>query len=328
MLINNTAELKSYLPTSVALDFNDIKPKIRLVERETIKRIFSKAIYDTVIVGGDSADIQELREVLEEATAHLALLHYIGFGQTQISSGGIQIQIEDNLKPAFEWQINELKNECSKQGWDAIEAALELLENTSDENLSALWQSTPTYLHSTKSLISNLRTFEKFVSLNHSRVLFNKLIPILTDQQEEVILPAVGDALFAKILSYDSETNQEKKAILSKTFKLASKSLAYHTAAIGFMDSLLILSDNGPMVMDGLGTSVSNAKKTAPTELVAIISENYKTRAAAAMRELIQYCQANVDTIPEYISSANYISNEDQSEHIPRNDPDWGIAFF
>jgi hypothetical protein len=328
MLINSTAELKEFLPASVALDFRDIRPKIRLVERETIIRVFSKAIYDSVQSGGLNGDRKLLQELLSEATAHLALLHYLSFGQVQISSAGVQIASNENLKTAFEWQIDELKTECSKQGWAAIESALELLEKTSDESLSAMWKESDSYLESKDNLVSNLRQFEKFVNINHSRVLFNKLVPVIADQQNEVIMPCIGDSLASKILNRSTEEEETRKKVLEKAYTLAAKALTFHAMARGFLDTLLVLSDNGPMVLDGMQSRMPKAIKSAPTELVQIIAENYKTRAAGALRELVEFCQSNVNVIPEFKESSNYISEEDQLDHIPRNDPDWGIAFF
>lgn len=321
MLINSTTELRNYLPASVALDFNDIRPKIKLVEREIIKRIFSTALYDAMNASGATGNLLELKEILSEAVAHLALLHYIGFGQTQISSAGIRIATNDNMKTAFEWQIDEIKDECSRQGWSAVESALEFLDKTTDEGILLIWVATETYSTAQKNLIPNLRDFEKFVNLNHSRVLFNKLAPIMNDQQEEIILPAIGYPLFERILDDDTTIGLQAK-------KLAAKALAFQTMATGFIDTMLILSDNGPLVINGMASAMPKAKQTATTDLIQIIAENYKTRAAGALRELLEFCQANVNVLTEYQESDNYISDEEQSNHIPRNDPDWGIAFF
>lgn len=322
MLINSTAELKNHIPASVTLDFEDIRPKIQLVEREVIQRIFSKPLLEAVIAPGASGELLVLRQILEEAEAHLALLEYIPFGQLQFDSAGIRISVNENMKTAFEWQIDALKEECSRQGWAAVESALEFLEKTQDAGLTTLWEATETFISAQKTLISNLREFEKFVNLNHSRVLFNKLLPILEDQQEDVVAPAIGQTLFTRILTGTDE-------IEKKTKKLAAKALAYKTASIGFLDSLLILSDNGPLIIDGMVSAQPKAKKTAPTELLNIISENYKTRAEAAMQELIEFCQKNVTELIEYKESSNYIDEEsDQTNHIPRADPNWGLAFF
>lgn len=329
MLINNTTELKEYIPASVTLDFADIRPKVRLVEREIIQRIFSQAVYDRLTtIGAATTEDTALKALLAEAVAHLALLDYLAFGQVQINSSGVQIASNDTMKTAFEWQIDEIKTQCSRQGWSAIESALEYCESLPDGDLRTLWRQTNTYTTNQSRLLPTLRRFESFVNLGHSRVLFNKLAPIIQDRQEEVIEPAVGSALFAKILAYESEQNADKKAALKQAHKLASRALAYFAAGMGFQDSMLILSDNGPLVINGMQSRLSKAKLTPPTELVQLIADSYQSRAGGALRELIEYCQANAAVLTEYEQSPNFISNADQTEHIPRNDPDWGIAFF
>lgn len=328
MLINSTAELKEYLPTSVSLSFGDIRPKIRLVERETIKKIFSTAIYDAIHPTGLSGAKLELKEILAEATAHLALFKYIGFGQTQISSAGIQIASNENLKTAFEWQITELREECSSQGWSAIESALELLDSTTDSELKPIWDNTDTKIKASKCLLPNLKTFEKHVSINQSRVLFNKITPIISDMQSAVIIPALSQSLFTRIMLANSETDASKKSVLFDMKNMAEKALAFKTMSIAFLDSMLILSDNGPMVIDGLMSRMPKSVKTAPIDIVKIIAENYATRSTAAVRDLVEFCQLLADDIPEFKQSKNYISTKDQTNHIPRNDPNWGIAFL
>ena len=329
MLINNTDELKEYIPASVTLEFADIRPKVRLVEREIIQRIFSKAVYTrlTTIEAPTDQDTA-LKELLAESVAHLALLDYLAFGQVQINSAGVQIASNETMKTAFEWQIDELKTQCSRQGWSAIESALEYCETLPDGDLKTLWEQTESYTTNQSRLLPTLRKFETFVNLGHSRVLFNKLLPIIHEKQEEVILPAVGKALFDKLVNPEAEQDETKKAALTQAHRLASRALAYLTVGEGFQDSMLILSDNGPLVINGMQSRLAKAKQTAPTELVQAIAASHQKRGAGALRELIEYCQSQSAVLTEYQDSTNFISNADQTEHIPRNDPDWGIAFF
>ena len=329
MLISNITELRDHIPASVTLNFADIRPKIRQVEREIIIRIFSQAIYDRLTtLETPTAEDTALKQLLAEAVALLALLEYIPIGQLQFDSSGIRIASNENMKTAFEWQIDELKSTCSRQGWSAIESALSYCESLPAGALKTLWIATDTYTSSQENLITNLRQFETFAHLQGSRVMFNKLIPTIADQQEEVVVPAIGQALFEAILAKESESDEPKKEALTKAHKLASKALAYLTLGVGFQDSMLILSDNGPLVIEAMQSRLAKAVKTAPESLISAIATTYRSRGAAAMKELIDYCQSNSSVLTEYQESPNFISDADQTDHIPRNDPNWGIAFF
>lgn len=329
LLISNTTELKEYIPASITLNFDDIRPQVRQVEREIIIRIFSQAIYDRLTtVEAPTAQDTALKALLAEAVALLALVEYIPIGQLHFSSAGIQIASNENMKTAFEWQIDQLKDTCSRQGWTAIEAALAYCESLPAGDLKNLWIQTDTYLTSQGKLISTLRQFEQFAHLQGSRILFNKLLPTLTDQQDEVILPALGKTLLDKVLTLASESDEDKKAALTQAHKLASKALAYGTLGVGFQDSMLILSDNGPLVIEAMQSRLSKAAKTAPESLISAIATTYRSRAAAALRELLQFCQTNASVLTEYQESTNFISDADQTDHIPRNDPDSAIVFF
>ncbi len=329
MLINNITELRDYIPASVTLNFGDIKPKIRQVEREIIIRIFGQPIYDrlTTVHPLTSSDTS-LKNLLTEATALLALLEYIPIGQVQFDSAGIRIASTEQMKTAFEWQIDELKTTCSRQGWAAIESALGICEQLPAGTLKNLWTATETYTLSTQNLITNLRQFEQFAHLQGSRVMFNKLIPTITDQQDEVIIPAIGQSLFTSIMQVDSEEDPNRIAFLYKAKKYASKALAYLTLGVGFQDTLLILSDNGPLVIEAMQSRLAKAVKSAPTDLISAIATTYRSRGAAALKELIDYCQSVSDVLVEYQESPNFIAVAGQTDHIARNDPNWGIAFF
>ena len=329
MLINNITELKEHIPASVTLDFDDIKPKIRMVEREIIRRIFSPALYTRLSTSaGDSAEDDELRLVLSEAVAHLALMHYLSFGQVTIDSSGVHITSTENMKTAFEWQIAELKNQCSLQGWQAIESGLESLDSLTTGPLSDAWKATTAYTLAKTNLIPNLRTFEKYTSLHHSRVLFNKLVPTLTEQQDEVMIPALGTALWAVILSIPPAELEERKTALTKARTLTSRTLTFLTMARGFEDTLLILSDNGPMIIDGLQSRASEAKASAPPEVVAAMAMRFDAKAKGSMTELLAFLQKHADVLTEYKESPNFITDADQTDHIPRNKDDWGMVFF
>jgi hypothetical protein len=329
MLINTTAEFKEFIPASVTLDFKDIKPKIRLVEREIIKKIFSPAIYTRVTTeSGSTAEDQELKLLLSEAVAHLALDRYMVFGQVQISSAGIQIVSTNEMKQAFEWQIKSLKAECSLQGWSAIESALQLLESLTAGELFDAWKVTPFYLSQAQSLITTLRQFEKYSSLGGSRVLFNKLLPVLTDQQTDVIAPALGSALWEKILSPPQDATAEKRNLLAQAKDRAAKALVFLTLGRGFEDTLMILSDNGPMVIEAMQSRNTDAVKAAPKEIVEAMARRYQSKGEATLGQLLEFCQTHSDVLTEYQSSPNFISAADQTDHIPRNDPKSGIIFL
>lgn len=329
MLINSIAELKEYLPASVSLEWADIAPKVRMVERDTIRRIFSANIIDRVQQLGGTDQEAGLLDLLREATAHLALLHYIGFGQTQIDSAGIRIASNSDMKTAFEWQINDLRRECSLQGWNAIESALELMESLpAESDLLALWQATDSYALAQQSLIPTLREFQKYVHLGNSRVLFHKLLPTLQEQQQSRFALPLGASMWARILAYRSETDPDRLTRITQVRNMAARALAYATMGEGFANTLLVLTDNGPMVIDGLQSRTSNAKKTAPEAFVQAIADQYAAKASGAITALIAHLQANVTYFPEFKDSDNYIDDPLQFDHIPRNDPDWGIVFF
>lgn len=331
-LINSTEELREYLPVSVSLNFEDVAPKLAMVEREVIQRKVGMPIYAHLLENNTEPQEANLHGLLSEATAHLGLMHYLGFGHAQINSAGIQIVTDENHKTAFEWQVEGLRDECSRQGWSALESALEYLDNLPTQDpgtLRTLWEVTDTYLDAQKTLISTLRQFQQWVHLGESRVLFHKLIPSLRYVEEERIVPAIGQAMYDLILGRQSETDPAQKSRLSRLYRHCARAMAFATVAEGFEDTMLVLSDNGPLIIDAIQSRLTKAKSTASEEMVARMAKAYKQKAAGAITDMLAFCQKNTDHFPEYALSENYIpEGEDRTDHIPRNDPDAGIAFF
>jgi len=323
MLINNIATLKEFLPAAVTLDFADIRQQVRITEREIIKPYFGKPVYDLVNTSEPTQEAAELKELMQEATAYLALAAYLPFGTTQISSAGIQIASNDNMKTAFEWQTAQLKTEAAKTGWMAIESGLEFLSRANGEALKTAWQQSQYFEQASKYLLPNLKAFQKFVFLSNSHTTFKKILPVLIDVQEEIIAQAISPGLLAKLIHSSPEN-----AVLNSAANKAKKALAYFAMSMSFSDSMLILSDSGQLVIKAMSKDVSEAKTTAPEKLVERIAESYRTKADGALTELCRFCQENIADLPEYVESSNYTEEMDGQEHIARNNPNHGIAFF
>lgn len=330
MLINNTEELKQYIPVSIALAYEDIAPQLRMVERDIILPKFSKTIYDYVNHSDNASEdhAKHLLSLLCEATAHLAVLEYLSIGQVQISSAGILISSTQNQKTAFEWQVREAQKQMARIGWSAIESAMAFLAGLPPGELRTAWQATETYAEAQKMLIPSLRKFQQHVHLGNSHLLYQRLLPVQYQNQEEHIRPMMGEALWARVLAFESEMNVSAKAALTKLHRMLCRALAFETMADGFLDTVLVLSDNGPMIVDGLQSRLSDAKATAPESFIHTIANTYRQKADGAVAEVISYAQSQVAILPEFAQSPSYTAPPDEKDHIPRNDPDWGIAFF
>lgn len=330
MLINNTTELKKYIPVSIALAYEDIAPQLRMVERDTILPKFSKAVYDYITDLDHAAedDARHLLSLLCEATAHLAVLEYLSIGQVHISSSGVMINSSQNQKTAFEWQVRDAKNQTARIGWSAIESAMAFLSGLPPGDLRNAWQTTDTYTQAQQMLIPSLRKFQQHVHLGNSHLLYQRLLPVQLQNQEEHIRPLMGEALWTRVLSFEQEPAPTAKAALTKLHRMLCRALAYETMADGFLDTVLILSDNGPLIIDGLQSRLSDAKATAPETFIHAVATSYRQKADGSVTEVLAYAQSQVAILPEYAQSPSYLQPTDPQDHIPRNDPDWGIAFF
>lgn len=315
MLIETTDQLRDHIPASYGLDIDDLRPKLKMVEREVIIKHFPLQLYELVHDGGENDAQEALRDLLAEAVAHLALYHHIDVGQVQISSSGIHINSTDTSKTAFEWQISNLKKSALRQGWQAVESAFLLLNSTEDAELKQIWEQSATYLALKNSLLPTLEVFQQFVSLDNSFMMFKKLSPLMREIQEEFITDLLGIDLLEKLLDAPAGKYRE---VLTRSRRV----LAYKAMAMGMVNTMLVMSDNGPLIIEGLTNLVVSNKRTVPIETASIIADNYRKRAATATKDLLAFCQKNVKALPEFAISENYV--EPGESHLPDNDPEWG----
>jgi len=325
-LIQNIETLKEFWPASVALDFKDIEPQIRIVQRNVIAKTFGPEIV-SMAMAMENQQTTEVKKLMQEALAFLALAKYLPFGMTQISSAGIQIASNQNMKTAFEWQTTTLREEAVTTGWQAIESVCDFLDLTTNEGLKNAWMATDFKQKSLGLLVPSIKVFQQYVNISDSHIMFFKLLPFLLDSQDEVVRPCLTDALFDKMMNPPAGDAMLIKK-LSELRKKAEKCVCFFAMSNGYQDISLLIKDNGIFAIEDIQARLTNTKKTISLEQSTVISESYKVRANGMLQEIIEFCNANSNVLTDFRISPNFITETDSEHIIYRNPPDAGIVFF
>src|SRR5574343_205956 len=175
MLFKTSDEIKRYLPANAAFEFDQIKPFIeRQAEPELIIPAISQAQYDLLNTAYNTNKLTDsLEKLLDKVRfplANYAYLKYIPFAQLNISASGIHIEVNDEKKTAFEWQINKLEESCREAADNGTEQLLEFMEaNKSDYEA---WAESESYTVFKDCFIYTAKEFSKHFNIGKSRRTF------------------------------------------------------------------------------------------------------------------------------------------------------------
>jgi hypothetical protein len=203
-LFKTTDEIKSFLPVSTTFKYNDILPFIKQVERDYIIPVIGKEQYDDI---NDDYNASATPTLSDEQTALLAKLRvpianfafmlWIPFGQVQMDSSGIRIVTTDNLKTAFQWQIDELKASSNRSGYSGLEDLLEFMETNKADY--SLWTGSTAYTEFKKHFIKSAKEFQLHFNISSSRMTYLAMLPIMNRIEESVIKNTLGATKYAEI---------------------------------------------------------------------------------------------------------------------------------
>lgn len=131
MLFKTTDELVGYLPVDVNFNFSRIQPLVKSVELQFIKDILGTAEYTALETAYQNetttADQDALLAYCQEAIAFLAFEKYIPIGNVNISDSGIHIKSNENVKQAFNWQVDDVRRALEEEGYNKLESLLQFL---------------------------------------------------------------------------------------------------------------------------------------------------------------------------------------------------------
>lgn len=322
MLFSTVDEIKEYLPVSVSFEFNDIKPFIKQAEDNFIIPAISQEQYDALITalsGTPTPAETELIDLVRAPLAAYAYLYYIPWGQVQISGAGIQIASTDQMKTAFQWQIDDLEGSARKAGYYGIDKVLEFLDGK--ESIYAAWSGSSAYTDFKSFYVFSTRTLNDIYPLiGNSRQNFIKLMPSMLRMEEFKIIPLISDdfntELKAKVKA-GSASAQEKKAI-----KYIQHSIAFLAVADALSELSVEIDERGILMFNNTGGSATLKTKQPATD--TIISK-LESRAAANGETYLSMLESllleDPDSFPTFKSSTAYTDN---STDFTQNDDGQG----
>ncbi|OUJ68819.1 DUF6712 family protein [Hymenobacter crusticola] len=181
-----------------------VQPDMRLVELYRVKPLVGPAFFNQLDAklkakSELTAAEQEVLALLQCAVATLSMVEYLPLNQVEISDMGVHITTTGDKKTAFQWQIDRLLSGWTKKGYNALERALDLL----DENIEApefeAWATSAARTASLKFFLNTAVQFSEHYNIGNSRLTYLAMLPTLRKMERFSIEPVLGPSYYLEL---------------------------------------------------------------------------------------------------------------------------------
>jgi len=242
MIVKDITSLKSNVILSFDFKYETFLPFLKKQERKHIKSLLGPALYNAWALAAPEESIaKEAYELFQEASSNLAALEYTKVGIVVPGKSGFLIATGADNKPAEWWQIRDLRRSLLTTGMEALDEALQLMEENQDKFPTWITSSGFTQFH--ELFTRQTKEFQTHFNINNSRLTFQRLRPGLLKVENKFFESLLGDETVSQIKA--GITPEAKKAL--KICQAAQVSLcisemalegAYNLTAAGFSVSI------------------------------------------------------------------------------------------
>lgn len=199
---NNGQEMNAVIPVSSAFSFEKIHSSLQAADELYLIPVFGSALMDTFrsIYNKEdkSGDEKQLLQVLQAAEANLAFYTNFDALQLRITDQGFQRQQTENFGSPYKYQEDRLRQTFKNRGFNAIDRILDLLDTrfTSLEGYAEM----PAHVTTRTDIVQRTAEVNRVHFINSSRLVFLRLVPILTAISYNELRPLLGWQLYTKML--------------------------------------------------------------------------------------------------------------------------------
>ena len=313
MLVSTIEILNKSLPTSINIEYNRIKPFLKVAENKYLKEILGLTFLAKLnAFNGSSAQnnsyMTDVLELAQQAETYLAF--YEGFDVLNVSikdSGFFRIE-DDKRKSLFNYQERNLREYFSSTGYNTLDDILEYME----ENISEFgdWRESAAYTNQHLYIINSAKRFTEIYSkLYNSRLVFLNLLSDLKVSEDFDIKPVIGTDLFEKLKELIIDNDIEKITYLEykKLLPYVQNPLAYFTIARASKNIGANFNDKGLFFASYTNTDKNFKIETQDSDKIKMLVESAENNARQYIDALETYLKANILKIPEY---ADFIGDD------------------
>ena len=325
ILFKQDEELSDYLFVSATFRLDDLRPHLEMVQTEVIEPLIGSDQLNELLTKYH-ANEQQLSD-LEKQTIHAlryplanyAFQRFIPRLQLDISTAGIRINVNENYKTAFQWQIEDLEFATDYESGTTYEQALEYLnKNKSD---LPLYRNGYAYERNHRYFLNSAKEYDAYHNIRGFRRIYLHMLSIMESVEDIDIAAILGSKLYTDIKHYvltgltNSPVSGDDVVVVSddssyeleanKHYKVMLKYIRYIVANLTFHRAVnqlnLVYDSRGFLQYQTNNTQSVNAWKPADKVTVSNNAEAAKILADKYIDILKKYLIENANEIPLYV---------------------------
>lgn len=226
-LINDITDLKRHIIVSATFDFAKVLPFAKRVERKIILELIGQGQYDSIIVHTfvpeDTAPINQVKELLEEAVANYSLLLAMPTINVLITNSGTKTSENKEAANADWKEKRDLSRSLLKTYNEAIDDAFQIMEENVEDFPD--WKVSKYYTVFKDLIVQQTMIFNDYFSIQKNRQTFLALKPAMREVEDQYFKAMLGAETLALL-----KTKSEDSIILDAQ-ELAQKACVAFTVA-------------------------------------------------------------------------------------------------
>ena len=204
MLFTTISDLKTYVGggANLSVELDSIAPIMHMAAIRHLIPYLGQATYDWLIAeyaeATPAAEATALLPYVQRPLALLSLYEYAAVAGVQLSEAGILRVETENMKTAYKYQETQYRDYMLHNGYEALEEMIKfLLANRADY---ALWDGSTAFRRCFATLVYYASDLRDLYAKYLSRYTFEIIRPCLTDVEQFVLVPMLGDSQYTRLL--------------------------------------------------------------------------------------------------------------------------------
>lgn len=309
-----------FLPVSGNTSMETIRPSLQSAQDEVLASVLGDELttlattYDDDPSGLSAVQIT-LLDLAQRAVANLGYARYLPIGNVHVGELGITVGNTDTMAPASQWRVKDLRNALEREGWNAVQAILELLwANAGDYgdwegDTAARGRWRPFLLNTAKELSAWWNVGDDFS-------VFVELRPSLRRVEAFHLRPSLGDTFYAELLAAwkGLAPSPTQSAFVLNYLHPAIANLA---VADGLMKISSQLTSRG-LLEYRVGASGDNAELRSKPESNSFgyLMRQAEADGLAFMERAVDYLNQNASSFPTWRDSTLYRDPDEEEDGI------------
>lgn len=297
-LINTIADLKRHIIVSATFDFAKVLPFAKRTERKIILNLIGQDQYDSIVVhtfvADDTAPINQVKELLEEAVANHALFLAMPTINVLVTNSGTKVSENKDASNADWKDKRDLSRSLLKTYNEALDDAFQIME----ENVANFteWRDSKYYTIFKDLIVPQTTIFNDHFSIQKNRQTFFALKPYMREVEDQYLKAMLGTETLALLKT--KSTND----VVNEALEIAQKAVVAFTVAKAAITGTFTFTDSSFIVAsDQMPWEKQNElSKEDRNDL----KKDRQTAAEEYLKTLKKLVVANPEAFPAYQDNA------------------------